>query len=83
MNSLILDIQTPEKLIFSGKVKSLVAKAIDGELGILPGHAPLATILSSGPLRYRLEDGQERVLQGMGGYLMVNRDHISALLMSQ
>ena len=52
-----LEIVTPEKEAFSEEVDSTVIPGIDGELGILPSHAPLVTILHPGDLAYT-KDGE-------------------------
>ena len=46
-----LDIVTPEKVAFSDDIDLLEATAIDGNIGILPGHAPLVTALEIGVLK--------------------------------
>ena len=50
---------SPEELVFEGKVRSVVVPATDGEMGILPRHAPLIGALSYGELRIEKEDGQK------------------------
>ena len=51
MAELQVDIISPEKPVYSGKALSVVAKAWDGEVGILPGHAPMITRLGAGEVR--------------------------------
>ena len=50
-NSFTCNIVSAEASIFSGKVEQVVASGIMGDLGILPGHAPLLTELQPGPIR--------------------------------
>lgn len=50
---LTVSVVTPERVVFEGAAESVVAPAFDGELGILPGHAPFVTLLGSGELRVR------------------------------
>ncbi len=45
----------------------LIAKGAGGELGILPGHAPLVTLLQPGPIRVLLENGTEEIVYVSGG----------------
>lgn len=47
-----LEIVTPEASIFSDEVDSVVLPGYDGEIGVLPAHAPLVTTLQVGELRY-------------------------------
>lgn len=47
-----LEIVTPEARIFSDEVDTVVLPGFDGEMGVLPSHAPLVTTLQCGELRY-------------------------------
>ncbi len=73
------DIVSAEKEIFSGRITMLVANASLGEIGILPGHAPLLTGIESGPVRLKLENGEEEVFFASGGYLEVQPTNITVL----
>jgi F-type H+-transporting ATPase subunit epsilon len=78
MNTLRLDIVTPEARTFSGSVQMVVVPGVDGELGILPDHMPLMTQLVPGELRYTTSEG-EVVLAVGEGFLEVLPDRISVL----
>jgi F-type H+-transporting ATPase subunit epsilon len=78
MNTLQLDIVTPEARTFSGSVQMVVVPGVDGELGILPDHMPLMTQLVPGELRYTTSEG-EVVLAVGEGFLEVLPDRISVL----
>jgi F-type H+-transporting ATPase subunit epsilon len=80
MKSFSLAIRNPEKSIFFGKAVSLFLQAEDGQIGILPDHAPLATTLGSGPIRYKLESGEEVRLDGTSGFLIVKNNRAVILL---
>src|SRR5258706_2916782 len=68
--SLHVDVITPEKLSLSEEVDFIAAPAVDGEIGILPHHAPLLTKLGVGELR--LKKGSEiNHLAVSGGFLEV------------
>jgi F-type H+-transporting ATPase subunit epsilon len=73
-----LDIVTAEKLVFSESVDMVMAPGIDGELGILPHHAPLMTLLQPGELRVK-KGTEEIALAVTGGFLEVRPDHIIVL----
>ena len=66
MNSMQLEIVTAERLVYSDDVNGVVAPGVDGELGILPYHAPLLTALQPGELRI-LQEGSEDILLAIGG----------------
>ena len=65
-----LQIITAEREVFSGEVDTIVAPGIEGQLGILPNHAPLITVLQPGELMVRAE-GEESYLALSGGYMEV------------
>ncbi|HEY32193.1 MAG TPA: F0F1 ATP synthase subunit epsilon [Dehalococcoidia bacterium] len=73
-----LDIVTAEQLVFSDDVDIVVAPGIDGELAILPRHAPLMTMLQPGELRVR-KGGEETFMAITGGFLEVRPDRITIL----
>lgn len=62
---------SPERSVFDGEARAVVAPAYDGEVGILPRHAPFMTLLGDGRLRVRAADGPERVFRVRGGFLQV------------
>jgi F-type H+-transporting ATPase subunit epsilon len=66
---------SPEKTLFDGSVDSLVAPAFDGEVGILPGHAPMLTLLGKGLLRLGAEGAAGRFTVE-GGFLQVVDDAV-------
>ena len=61
---------SPEKILFEGEAQSVFAPAFDGEIGILENHAPLMTLLGTGPLRLG-GAGADRSYQIEGGFLQV------------
>lgn len=61
---------SPEKTMFEGSVDSIVAPAYDGEVGILPGHAPMMTLLGKGTLKLGA-DGKAGRFNVEGGFLQV------------
>ncbi len=65
--------------IYQGEIESLVAVGTQGELGILPGHAPLLTELVPGPVQLRKLDGEEMIFYISGGFLEVKPDGIHIL----
>jgi F-type H+-transporting ATPase subunit epsilon len=78
MSSLKLDIVTAERIVFSEDVDTVIAPGAEGQLGILPHHAPLMTILQAGELVVRRET-KEDVLAISGGFLEVRPDRVIVL----
>lgn len=75
-----IDIVTPEKRIFEGKIRSLEAPGIDGEFGVLPEHAPFATVLAPGVVELFYEDGKKEMMAVSGGYVEVTREKVILLV---
>ncbi|MBR61207.1 MAG: ATP synthase F1 subunit epsilon [Dehalococcoidia bacterium] len=73
-----LDIVTAEKLVYSDEVSSVVAPGAEGQLGILPNHAPLLTSLMPGELKV-LKDGEETNIAVSGGFLEVLKNVVTVL----
>ena len=73
-----LDIVTAERVVFSDNVDLVVAPGVEGQLGILPHHAPLMTMLLPGELVVR-KGGEEFSLVISGGFLEVRPDRIIIL----
>jgi F-type H+-transporting ATPase subunit epsilon len=70
-----LDIVTPERLAYSDEVDAVVLPGSEGELGVLPHHAPLISTLGAGELRLR-KGGQEESFAIIGGFLQVLPDRV-------
>lgn len=77
-----LELATPQRLILSLAVRSLQAPGADGYFGILPGHAPLLSLLGAGELSYEPETADSgpprRFLIG-GGFMEVTPEQVTVL----
>ena len=78
MTGLKIDIVTAERIVYSAEVDTVIAPGAEGQLGILPHHAPLMTILQAGELVVR-KGGQEEIMAISGGFLEVRPDHVIVL----
>jgi F-type H+-transporting ATPase subunit epsilon len=72
-------IVSAELEIFSGMVEMVVASGTIGELGLFPGHTPLLSGVKPGPVRLRLEGGEEEIFFASGGYIEVQPTSITIL----
>ena len=72
---LLLEIVTPERLAYSETVDSVVLPGADGELGVLPHHAPLLSTLGVGELRIH-RGGEEESFAIVGGFVQVRPDKV-------
>jgi len=73
------DIASTEARIFSGRIESLVCTGTLGDMGILPGHAPLLSALIPGPVRVVTQEGQEQIYYVSGGYVEVQPGVVNIL----
>jgi F-type H+-transporting ATPase subunit epsilon len=74
-----VEIVSPEKRIFSGEASMVSARTLEGDLGILPGHASLLGVLVNGEVRIKGLDGSATTFTVHGGFLSVNKDRVSIL----
>jgi F-type H+-transporting ATPase subunit epsilon len=73
-----LTVVSPEGELYSGEVDMVLAPGIDGQLGILPNHAPLITQLATGELRVRVGE-EEYYFAIHGGFMHVLPDAVTIL----
>jgi len=66
---------SPERALFDGTADAVVAPAFDGEVGILPGHAPFLTLLGTGQLTLR-QGAMATRFSLSGGFLQVVGDAV-------
>ena len=78
MSPVKLDIVTAERRVFSDDVDEVVAWGVEGQMGILPHHAPLMTMLRPGELLIK-KGGEEEYMAIAGGFLEVRSDKIIIL----
>ena len=79
MGRLFLEIVTPEKIVVSQEVDSVVAPGTDGEFGVLPGHIHFLTGIVPGELRYNTGAGKESMAVTTG-FAEVSNDKVSILV---
>jgi len=78
VSTFLLEIVTPERLVFSEQVDQLRATGVEGQLGILAGHIPMVTPLQVAPLVYKV-NGKETVVAIQSGFLEVRADKVVVL----
>jgi len=75
--ALNVSVVSADRQVWSGEATMVVARTVEGEIGILVGHEPLLAILSSGEVRVTLADGSKIVAQADDGFLSVANDEIT------
>ncbi|HSJ56896.1 MAG TPA: F0F1 ATP synthase subunit epsilon [Anaerolineae bacterium] len=79
MAQLRVEVVTAERAVFEGDVDIVVAPGIEGQLGILPNHAPLITALTFGELTLRRAGDEDIYIAIGGGFMEVGPDHVTIL----
>ncbi|GAA3147202.1 F-type H+-transporting ATPase subunit epsilon [Kribbella aluminosa] len=68
-----------ERTVWQGQAKIVIARTTDGDVGILPGHAPLLGLLQGGTVQVRTVDGEYFVAAAPDGFISVANDRVSIL----
>nr|WP_196790864.1 F0F1 ATP synthase subunit epsilon [Motilibacter aurantiacus] len=74
-----VELVSPERSIWSGEASRVITRTIEGDIGVLPGHAPLLAVLSNGLVRIVADNGPEVRAVVLGGFLSVADDRVSIL----
>jgi F-type H+-transporting ATPase subunit epsilon len=78
--TLQVELVAVERKIWSGEARMVIARTTEGELGVLPGHAPLLGELApGGVVTIRTESGEDLVVAAHGGFLSVTEKGVSIL----
>lgn len=78
MSTMILDIVTPERKVYSEEVNMVITQAAEGEIGILPRHIPFVSPLGITNVRVK-KDGKEFRVAVSGGFMEVRPDKVTIL----
>lgn len=75
MASLHVELVAADRLVWEGEASTVSVRGVEGELGILPNHAPLVTVLVEGDVRIDT-DGGRQVAHIDGGFLAVDDNRV-------
>lgn len=75
MSSLNVELVAADRQVWEGEATFVSARGIGGDLGIMPGHAPLLTVLVDGEVRIDA-NGSRQTAHIDGGFLSVDNDHV-------
>ncbi len=78
MSKMLLEIVTPDRKVYEEEVRMVIAKGVEGELGILPNHIPFVTALDIAPFIARTDSGERKIAVN-GGFLEVRKDKVVVL----
>jgi F-type H+-transporting ATPase subunit epsilon len=76
--ALTVELVAADRKVWSGEATNVVARTTDGEIGILPGHAPLLGVLVEGEVRITGE-GQQLTAEVNHGFLSVDHDRVTII----
>lgn len=76
MAELQVNLVSANQAVWSGEVAMVVARTVDGEIGILPNHEPLLAILGAGEVRFTLADGSTVKANAEDGFLSVENNTV-------
>ena len=73
-----LKVITPNNIVLDTDVEQIIARSVDGEIGILPEHIPLITPLSTAPFQY-FSGGERKVAAVLGGMMEVSKEGVTII----
>lgn len=78
-NSLHVELVSADRTVWSGDATIVVARTVEGDIGVLPGHEPYIGLLADGVVDIRTIDGEEYAAAVHGGFLSIADDRVSVL----
>ena len=79
MSKMTVEVVTPERVVYSGQAEMVIARGVQGDLGILPNHMPLVSPLKIAPVRIKTEGDKEVLMAVSGGFMEVRGDKVTIL----
>jgi len=79
MSKMTVEVVTPERVVYSGQAEMVIARGVQGDLGILPNHMPLVSPLKTAPVRIKTEGDKEVLMAVSGGFMEVRGDKVTIL----
>ena len=77
MATLRVELVAADQAVWTGEAKMVIAKTVEGEIGLLPGHEPMLAILGAGEVRITLEDGNIIKANAEDGFLSVENNVVA------
>ncbi|MCK4859044.1 MAG: ATP synthase F1 subunit epsilon [Candidatus Omnitrophica bacterium] len=82
MSSFNLTVITPEKIVYDAKADMVVVPGKEGELGILPRHIPLISVLKKGEIKIKRKEKEEKKIEIEKGFIKVEKKGVEILAQS-
>ena len=77
--NLQVEVVSADRLVWSGEATMVVARTTEGDVGILPGHAPILSLLIDGVVAVQTTEGETWVAAVSAGFLSVANNRVSVL----
>ena len=74
-----VEVVSADRVVWSGKAINIIAKTVEGDIGILPGHEPVLAILVPGAVEIFAEDNSREIIAVDGGFISVAHGRVSIL----
>jgi F-type H+-transporting ATPase subunit epsilon len=77
--TITVELVAADRVVWSGVASTISARTVDGDLGILPGHAPLLSLLAPSSVEIKAVEGGDVTAEVNGGFISVANNHVSIL----
>ncbi len=74
-----VEVVCADRVVWSGKAANIIAKTVDGDIGILPGHSPVLGVLVPGGVEIFTDNGEREIVAVDGGFISVAQGRVSIL----
>src|SRR3954449_1646548 len=78
-DALTVELVAADRVVWSGEAIMVIARTVDGDIGVLRGHAPVLSVLTEAIVEITAEDGHTVFAVADGGFLSVADDRVSIL----
>ena len=78
-DALMVELVAADRMVWSGEATFVIARTVEGDIGVLRGHAPVLSVLSEAIVEITAEDGHTVFAVADGGFLSVAHDRVSIL----
>jgi F-type H+-transporting ATPase subunit epsilon len=74
-----VELVSAESRVWSGEARLVIARTTEGDIGVMPGHAPTLAILAPGQVTIRAAEGSDVTVDVEGGFLSIEHDRVMVL----
>jgi len=74
-----VELVSADSRVWSGEAREVIARTTEGDMGVLPGHAPVLAVLAAGQVRIMASDGGDVVADVEDGFLSVEHDRVTVV----